>query len=99
MNNSALKPLPKAVSVKVRVDGTAVAIVKTHKIGFKQAQLPIDDLPLTENSYIELEFFDGADRLILPAWVSHVGDTELTADYEQTGETFDHWLNLQLSRQ
>ncbi len=98
MNNAAPKPLAKPVSVKVRIDGTAVAVVKTNKIGPRQAVFLIDELPLTVNSFVELEFVDGADRLIVPALVSLVGETELTMDYEQTGETFAHWLNIQMRR-
>ncbi len=98
MNNSAPTSLARDVSVKVRVDGSPVAVVKTNKVGFRQAVFPMDELPLTVDSFVELEFFDGADRLILPARVSAVGETELTMDYEQTGEIFEHWLNTQIKR-
>ncbi len=98
MKDVAIKPLPHPVSVRIRVDGTPVAVVKTSNVGLRQALLPIEELPLTENSFAELEFFDGADRLIIPARVSAVGDAELTMDYEQTGEIFEHWINTQLKR-
>lgn len=98
MNEAASKTLAKDVSVKVRVDGSPVAVVKTRKVGFRQAVFPLDDLPLTVDSFVELEFFDGADRLILPARVTAIGKTELTMDYEQTGEIFEHWLNTQIHR-
>ncbi len=90
--------LPKAVSVKIRIDGVAVAIIKTRRVGAKTAQISTDELPLTRDSFVELEFFDGADRLIVPARVSDVNDTDLTLEYEQTGETFEHWLACQNRR-
>ena len=98
MTSPAPDLLPKAVSVKIRIDGVAVAIIKTRRVGARTAQIPTDELPLTLNSFVELEFFDGADRLIVPACVSEISDTDLTFEYEQTGETFEHWLVCQNRR-
>lgn len=91
MPNSTIAALPKAIAIKVRIDGSVIATIKTTAIGLREARLLTEELPLTLNSFVELEFFDGADRLIVPARVSHVGDTEVTLVYEQTGEIFEHW--------
>lgn len=98
MTDPTLKPLRSPVSIRIRVDGSSVAVVRTDRIGLREAVLPIDDIPLTENSFAELEFFDGAHRLTLPARVSAVGESELTMEYEQTGEVFEHWFNTQQRR-
>ena len=98
MSDVAMPMLKTPISVKVRVDNSPVAIIKTTRVGRRSAYLPLEELPLTEGSFVELEFFDGIDRLIVPARVTAVGETELTLEYEQTGETFEHWYNTQLAR-
>jgi len=95
MNKVAIPTLPKPVAVKVRVDGSAIAIINTQTIGLSGASLPVDELPLTENSFVELEFLDGQDRLIVPARVSAVGETELSLEYELIDEAFRHWYQRQ----
>ena len=96
--NDEPEALAKAISIKVRVDGSAVAIVKSNRVGNRTAYLPSAELPLTEQSFVELEFFDGADRLIVPAIVTAVGEHQLTVQYEQVGEIFEHWLITQRRR-
>lgn len=84
--------LGKPVSIKVRVDGSVVAIVKTDRVGRRSAVLPSESLPLETDSFVELELFDGVARLVLPAKVTEVSEGELTVVYEQSGKTFEHWL-------
>ena len=93
MNDESFECLARPVSVRIRVDDAAVAIVKTIRVGRRTIRLPARDLPLTKSSFVELEFFDGADRLIVPACVTQVDTEELTLAYEQTGKIFEHWYN------
>ena len=44
-----------------------VAIVKTDRVGRRSTVLPSEPVPLEVDSSVELELFDGLDRLVLPA--------------------------------
>lgn len=99
MTEDAQTVLIKPVSIKVRVDGSVVSIVKTDRVGRHGAVLPSESLPLDVDSFVELELFDGVDRLVLPAKVTGVSEGELTVAYEQSGKTFEHWLKSRRRKQ
>ncbi|MGB7182396.1 MAG: hypothetical protein WBD51_10720 [Burkholderiaceae bacterium] len=88
--------LPQPIVVSVRVDGTVVAQISTARIGEKVAFLPVEQVPLTQHSFLELDILNGDQRLIVPGYVTHVGDNEVTIEYEQTDATFIKWRKSQM---
>lgn len=82
------------VVVKVRVDGRVVATTVSRHISESAVVLAADALPLSVNSFVELDFFDKGDRFLVPARVDDSDGHELTITYEQVGAHFLDWLAI-----